>query len=88
MKKEAIALLSDEDLKNELKRREEERKLQEIPKRFMNPNFAVLHKLLDDYMETLVENDEMRDGINYIYECVMTTFYGRDVFDWINDQIE
>ena len=79
--------ISNDEVKNELKRREEESALQEIPMRFTNPNFAVLHKLLDNYMESLVENNEMKDGQYWIYECVMNTFYGRDIFDWINKHI-
>ena len=79
-----MSIVSDEEAKNELKRREEASALREVPMRFMNPNLAVLNNLLDNYMKSLVDNEEMKDGVHWIYECVMTTFYGSDIFNWIN----
>ena len=41
---------------------------------------AMVTNIMDDYEDQGYSKDEE----HYIYECVMTTLYGPDVFKWIN----
>lgn len=45
-----------------------------------------LIKILQNVMKDYKEEGRSKDDTHYIYESVMTTFYGPNVFDWINAQ--
>lgn len=87
---------SDEELKSEL----EKRKKNSIPKMIENPDLTNLKHALQIYINTISQlnynedydkddEDEVsyEDMEHYIYELTLKTFFGYDVFDWINENI-
>jgi len=80
---EFISILNkftDEELEEELARR------REPPKPVEHPNLGDLKAVAQEYLDDIKENGRpSKDSKNYIFESVMKTFYGPDIFSWINE---
>lgn len=76
--------LSDKDLEEELKRREAKKSLPySLPSEDLN--ISKIRNLAADYLQSIVKRGKPpKDSENYIFEEVMKTFYGDDIFNWIN----
>ena len=74
---------STDELEEELRRREEEEK----PKQIAAPDLTKLRKICQEYIDSLAR-DKYVDGDldHYIFEAAMETVFGKNVWDWINDQ--
>lgn len=83
-----LSKFTKEELNKELKRREEE----EIPILLENPDFTNLKVLTERYLFNLYNYDFVahlvnRDYDESIYECIMRTLYGPNIFNWINKKL-
>lgn len=60
----------------------------EAPQLVVGPNCANLVNLCSDYIRFLTSEDYCSDNNykHFIYECVMETFYGKDVWKFINSR--
>jgi len=58
------------------------------PNQIQQPDFEKLKKLVDDYIEFVTSNEyyEDNDYKHYIYEEVMTTLYGEEIWKFINNR--
>jgi hypothetical protein len=73
---------TDEELEEELKRRKS------LPKILSseNINLARLRKQANEYIVSIEEDGKPpKDAERYIFEEVMKTFYGSEIFKWINE---
>lgn len=62
-----------------------------VPKMLDNPDLTGLKELLEYHINEVAKPQEERytkDANKHIYEKALMTFYGDNIFDWINDQIE
>jgi len=87
---EALGFFSNNELKAELKRREDLERLAAIPKPIENPNFSELVTQCNTYITELSESIfpiESGDHIQYIFEEAMKAVYGKNVFEWINEKL-
>lgn len=46
-----------------------------------------LRQICAGYLELINKGEEMKDGRHYIYEVAMETFYGKEVWKFINSKI-
>ena len=70
---------TDEELEDELARR------REPPLSLKDPNLGDLKSEAQQYLYDIKENGRpSKDAKQFIFECVMKTFYGPDIFSWIN----
>lgn len=91
---ESIFLLgleaSEKDKKRALEICEKLRKLSKEkarPKLVSNPNISDLLKRAEAYLDE-VEGDHVDDDTeHYLFESVMETFYGKDVWLWVNNNL-
>ena len=64
--------------------------MKDMPKPLDNIDFKNIILHATNYIENLVEEDgchhEDCDCKYFMFETVMTTVYGKDIFDWINKQ--
>jgi hypothetical protein len=77
--------LSDQELRTELKRRQQEAQLNRIPKPLAEPDWTDLKKVCEEYIAALAKDyypDE--DFGHYIYEAALEAIYGPDVWGFIN----
>lgn len=80
-----LELYTDEELKQEIERRENEKKKADRPYRIPIFNFEPLAKLCENYINELDSKGWVNDDLqHYIFESAMTTFFGNDVWTWIN----
>ena len=81
-----LSKVSKEKLLEELEKRRKE----DIPKSLTSINTAKLEKTINQYFEFLVSDDycEDNDWDNEIFEMAVATFYGPDIWDWINKQLK
>lgn len=81
--------LSTEELEKELERRKEEKRLKQKPIPKENIDFSEVIKLAqEDIDEIFEEHSSPEDIEEYIYEAVMECIYGKDIFNWINENLE
>lgn len=92
LEKELFKRKQEEDL---IKRKKEEEELKikkqealdNLPKIISNPNLEDLIELTRSVVEEVVENGRYPKDIDqYVFESVMTTFYGKDIFRYLNDK--
>jgi len=57
----------------------------EIPKQLEVVNIDKLSIYADYYMKNLAEGRSTKDVQQYMFEAVMWTLYGPNIFKWIND---
>ncbi len=55
------------------------------PAMILNRDYTKLENMVESVMKEIEEDDYNEDNDHYIYECVMETFYGPDVWKWINN---
>ena len=55
-----------------------------------NPNFSTLIGNLEETMDSIVDGTyhEDNDDTQYVWEDAMKEVYGKDVFDWFNENIK
>lgn len=75
---------SDKELMEELERR---KKLKaNLPKPLMKMGWYEVQKLAENYIAHITEYGyEPKDAEHYIFEGVMETVYGKNIWDYIND---
>ena len=85
---DGLSSCSDEELKDELRKR----KLGEIPQLLVFTDESIPFKKLqaeaETYIKDIVSGDclhEDCDCKHYMFEKLITTFYGHSVWDWINN---
>jgi len=72
---------TDDELIKELELREKSK----MPKIVENPNFGSLIYILTTYIDYIQKNKCTNDNYEHdIYESVLLTFFGNNIFDWIN----
>lgn len=75
---------TDDELEEELERR----KAPPLPLASEDIRLVQLQKQAGLYLSTLhTEGYTPKDAEHYMFEEVMKTFYGPDVFDWINERL-
>ena len=79
---ENLNKISTSDLEYELERR---KKLEKLPKILDNPQTEELQKMAEDILlYAAKEGCYEKDIENYTFEALMTTFYGKDIFKYLN----
>ena len=80
---------TEEQLKEELKKREEEREMGEIPQLIENPDFESLKILVLEYRDFVASDDFSDDNEweNWFYEGVIDTFFGKKFWHWYNKKV-
>jgi len=48
-------------------------------------NLAPLIKLCENYLDTVVKEGGAKDIKHWVYEATLTTLYGKEVWDWLNE---
>jgi len=81
----ALAGFTNEELRDELARREQANKT--IPRPVANPDFKGLIEMCCSHVDDLANDNVHSDSKEYIYETAMETVFGVGVFDWINKQL-
>ena len=77
-----LAIFTLEDLEKEIERRKHLK-----PKMIENPDLAMLKKMLEDYLDGLIDGTICYDDCDfdhYFYEEACKAFYGDKFFDWFN----
>ncbi len=84
---------TDDQLRNEVKRREEVERKNKVPKIVNNPDFSELQSACQSYINAFTNKDDDGDFIDaphkfehYVFENAIEAFFGKNVFDWINEQ--
>jgi len=59
----------------------------DVPDMVEHPDCSVLESMAEDYIKGIVDGSyqEDSDDSQYIFEEVIKTFYGPEIFDWVND---
>lgn len=77
-----------EELEERLEEMKREEDIANIPQLIKNPSLKKLITLCASEMNHIfLKGRNTKDARNWFYEEVMETFYGTDVFDWINEQV-
>jgi hypothetical protein len=74
---------SDEDLRQELRRREGQANI-EIPPKLATPNIEPLAELVAEHLRLIACQQHDEDMEHYIYEAALEAWYGKDVWKFIN----
>ena len=77
--------ISTKELQEELKRRQEFDKIKPKPKLIDLPDIKPLQAICQQYIESLGKDDEDDDDEHYIFEVAMETFFGEDVWIYIDN---
>jgi hypothetical protein len=81
----ALKSFSDNELREELKRREEV--VKNMPQPIMMPDFAVLIKYVSNSIKAKAEDGyETKDFEHHVFELVMEAIYGKQFWYWWNKQ--
>jgi len=76
-----LSKVSDHDLEEEIKRRAG------IPEQLFDVDLTSLRTITKEYMNSLYsDNRPPKDAEHYIFETVMKTLYGENIFKWISDE--
>ena len=70
-----------EELENELERRRRVK-----PKQLDHYDTEKLKNICEDHIKSLYSGERFKDPEDYIYKIAIETFYGPDIWDWINQQ--
>ena len=83
MNKEKISDFTIEELEEQLKllKKQKERK----PKLIVDPDIHKLGNICEEYIDTVGTEDFDDDLEHYIFEEAMETFYGKSIWDYINN---
>ena len=66
---------------------EEKKKIQAIPKPLENIGWGSLVESLDSYLIELSKGNYDSDDEHYIYERVLETVYGKDIWNFVNKHL-
>ncbi len=80
-----LGTFSTEELKKEIERRVF---IEQRPKILENPDIKKLRNAVEQYVDFVASEEycEDNDFDHYIFEDVMTAFYGEDFWAWHNNQ--
>lgn len=82
-----INKLSIEELEAELKKRKEKSDLDSIPKPLENIDIDAIKKIAQDELEHITKSGQnSKDIEHWMYEAVMESVYGKDIFNYINSR--
>lgn len=83
-----INKLSIEELEAEIKKRKEKSDLDSTPKPLENINVDAIKKIAQEELEYVTENGEnSKDIEQWMYEAVMKSVYGDNIFKYINSKM-
>lgn len=78
---------SDNELQAELNSRKEVQRQADKPCMIEVPDYKALRGLCQKYIDDLHEKNWVDDDLkHYVFETAMTTFFGPNVWGWINKQ--
>jgi hypothetical protein len=84
----SLEQLSDEQLEAELARRAEAKKQAAIPKPLDNIDWVPLTNYVVTSVKEVANGDgEPKDFEHWLFEMVMETIYGPDIWKWWNKQL-
>lgn len=76
---------TDDELENELKRRRQA----PDPLESEDVNISNIRKHAKEYIESVHKTGRPpKDAEHFIFESVMATFYGNDIWSWLNENKE
>ena len=76
-----LGKFTDEELEEELERR----KSPPCPLSSENVNINNLRKHAKEYLDTVYKHGRPpKDAEHFMFEAIMTTFYGNDIWAWLN----
>jgi len=80
---------SDEELREELARREKATQEAKKPHQVKLPDLTELRGACQSYIDELAGGKNAdSDSTEYIFEAAMETLYGKDIFNWINERLK
>ncbi len=83
-----ISKVTNDELRQEI----EKRKIAETKPKpltiYTNPDVAKFQKLCSQYIDSLAGEEYFKDHEYYIFEAAIELFYGKDVWDWINERTD
>ena len=83
-----ISKLSTEELEAELERRKQEAELNSMPKPLEDINIDAIKKIAQEELEYITKNGvNSKDIEHWMYETVMISVYGDDIFDYLNSKM-
>jgi len=54
-----------------------------------SPDLSALRKICQEYIDTIASGEYVDDDfIHYIFECALSTFFGENVWDFVNSENE
>ena len=72
-----------DELLEEIERRDRRRK--DRPIQVKDPDFGPAVKYAEELMNDIEKGEVNDDAQHYVYETVMEAVYGKDVWNWINE---
>ena len=75
---------TDEALQAELNRRKAEREEKAKPQPVTFPDWSKVKSMAIDHVERTLRRESEHDAKQYIYEQVLETVYGADIWDTLN----
>lgn len=83
-----ISKLSTEELEAELEKRKQEEALNSIPKPLKDINIDAIKNIAREELEYVTKYGESSKDIeHWMYETVMTSVYGDNIFNYINSKM-
>ena len=82
--------VSDEELRQELERREKEKRQVEKPVMLENPDLTQLKKTCQSYVDFIDDDEEFHsdnDFMHYIYESAMGALFGEKFWQWYSKKV-
>ena len=84
MKQKNISDFSENELKEELERREKEKKISQTPKPVANVDWSHLHNLLIEEVENRADGNHTKDFEHWVFETALEAVFGKSIWDWWN----
>ena len=79
--------ISTEQLKMELEQRHKIEKESAKPKQVESPDWTPLREICQEYIDCLDSKEYCDDDFDhYIYEVALRVLFGKNIFNWINEQ--
>lgn len=52
-----------------------------------SPDLSALKKMCQEYIDAIADDEYIDDDFNhYIFECALSTFFGKDVWKFVNSK--
>jgi len=59
--------------------------MKEKPNMIEAPDLLALRKICQEYIDAIASGDYVDDDFaHYMFECVLSTFFGKDVWNFVN----